>query len=147
MPLFARSKRRASLDRDLRDEVECHLSLRAQQYREAGATPEAAETLARGQFGNVEAIMKDMRDARRKSVATAVAVSTLLAAATVVWTLRSVTSPGNLPELPPTPMVFDFKPRPKSPPPPPPPPPTWEEFVAKVNTFGRSASPAAPGRR
>jgi hypothetical protein len=70
------------------------------------------------------------------------AMSSLLGSLLFFWSTRemNVLTDLQLPALPPPPLVIDIDPQPDSPPPPPPPPPTWEEFVAKVNTFGGVAN-------
>jgi hypothetical protein len=132
-------------DGDLRDEIEFHIAMRTTQHIKAGASPDAAMALARKQFGDMEAAMNGMRQARRKSVTAMLGVSSLAAAAIVFWSVQHLTGPENLriPEPPPAPALVVLHPRPKSPPPPPPPPPTWEQFVAKVNSF-KTAQPAKP---
>lgn len=54
--------RRASLDRDLNDEVAFHLSMREQQNRLAGIDPEEASYSARRQFGNTTSLKERTRE-------------------------------------------------------------------------------------
>jgi hypothetical protein len=130
--LLARLCGGRSLARDLRDEVDFHIAMRAAAYVRDGMTADDAATLARKQFGNVEAIMNDMRQTRLRSsraVFVAVTTASIIVAALWVYAERSARTPVQFP-APALPMTFVKRP------PPPPPPPTWEEFVAKGNTFG-----------
>jgi hypothetical protein len=63
-------------------------------------------------------------------------VSVLLVVLVVFAQLR--TRDVQFPALPEAPKVRDTTRPSDDPPPPPPPQPTWEEFAAKVNTFGKS---------
>ena len=119
-----------SLARDLQDEVDFHIAMRAAAYEKDGATADEAAALARKQFGNEEKIMNDMRRTHLASRAGLIAIMTasLLIVALWVYGGRSLGTPVEFP-APALPMRFVKRP-------PPPPPPTWEEFAAKVNTFG-----------
>jgi hypothetical protein len=128
-----------ALERDLRDEVEFHIGMRAAGYINEGMAPEDADALARRRFGDEEAVMTDMRWARLTSVpGVLVATTTLSLIVAVVW-LYAVAAPVVFP-APALPMKFV-----KRTPPPPRPGPTWDEFVKKVNTFG-DGSPRKPRR-
>ena len=131
MTLFGRS----DLDHDLRTEVEFHIQMRVESYVKDGRAPEEADALARRQFGDVEMVMNGMRQAHlRSSTAALIAVTSaaVIVAGLLVYRASSAIV---FPPLPGVPLQASEK---RVPPPPPPPPPTWEEFVAKVNTFGGS---------
>jgi len=121
-------------ERDLQAEVEFHIDMRAAGYVRDGMRPVDAVALARQQFGDVEVAMNGMRRARLRSRAALLALASASVVAAGLWTY--VSSLGNAPVVfpgiadVPRPMKFVKRP------PPPPPGPTWEEFVAKVNTFG-----------
>ena len=132
-------------ERDLQAEVEFHIDMRAASYVRDGMRPEDAVALARQQFGDVEVAMNGMRRARLRSPRAALfALASASVVAAGLWTYAS--SLGNAPVVfpgiadVPRPMKFVKRPLP------PPPPPTWDEFVAKVNTFGDSGG-AKSGRR
>jgi hypothetical protein len=122
------------LDDELRDEIQFHIDMRVETNMNAGMPPDEAEALARRQFGNVEAAMNGMRQARMRSIRTALVALTFssLAAAGLWFYASTASGPVMLPQFPAVPVQAKVQKRP----PPPPPPPTWEEFVAKVNTFG-----------
>ena len=117
-------------EQDLRDEVDFHIGQRAESHANAGLTPSEAVALARKQFGDMEAVMSDMRRARLRSSRTLLALTSAAVLGAGVW--MYVGTRVVLPVLPGPPIQTEKK----VPPPPPPPPPTWEEFVKKVNTFG-----------
>jgi hypothetical protein len=119
-----------ALDDDLRAEIDFHIEMRTEQHVDAGMTPAEAEALARTEFGDMEAAMNGMRVARTRSIRAAVIAMTFSLVAAAIWFYASTASgPVQLPAVRVQPTV-------QKRPPPPPPPPTWEEFVAKVNTFG-----------
>src|SRR5262249_13135039 len=90
---------RRQLDRDLEDEIQFHLEMRARWNREAGLPPEAALSAARRQFGNqlkwkeairemwslglVESVIKDVRYAVRSLIKTPVFTIVALLALTL----------------------------------------------------------------
>jgi hypothetical protein len=126
-------------DDDLRTELEFHIAMRTQRHINAGMAPDGAEALARKQFGDVEAAMRGMRLARMRSpkmTLIAVTFTSLTIAAVWLFAMMAPTEPIVLPSLPSVPLQLEVQKRP----PPPPPGPTWEEFVAKVNTFGDGKS-------
>lgn len=55
------------LEDDLQTEVQFHIDMRVDSNMNAGMPPDEAEVLARRQFGDVEAAMKGMRQARLRS--------------------------------------------------------------------------------
>jgi hypothetical protein len=121
-------------EQDVRAEVDFHIDMRTASYMKDGTPPEQAAARARKRFGDVEDIMNDMHEARLGSAtAMRIAVTTIsvIAVAWWVYVAAFTGTPVVFPSLPDLPMKFV-----KRVPPPPPPPPTWEEFVAKVNTFG-----------
>lgn len=122
-------------DDDLHTEVQFHIDMRTERHVNAGLTPEDAEALARTQFGDVEAVMNEMRRARLRSSSVAVIIlgsASIIASA--IWMLSLANAPVVFPGIADVPRPMQFVKRP--PPPRPGPGPTWEEFVAKVNTFG-----------
>jgi len=129
--LLARLLSGRSLERDLHDEIEFHIDMRAAAYVKDGMKPEDADALARQHFGDKEAVMRKMRFVRvtspRAAVLAAMAVSSIAA---MMW----ISSRSNVAF--PAPAAFPMRIERRTPPPPPPPPPTWAEFVKKVNTFG-----------
>ena len=131
MKLFGRSDR----ENDLRTEVEFHIQMRVESYLKDGMAPAEADALARRQFGDVEAVMNGMRHAHLRST-TAALIAATSAVMIVMGLLYIASSPGAAIVFPPLPGVPLQASEKRLPPPPPPPPPTWEEFVAKVNTFG-----------
>src|SRR5215207_7165413 len=109
--------------------------MRTQRHVNSGMAPEEAEALARKQFGDVEAAMTGMRLARMRSpnvAVLAVVITSFSIAAIWLFAVLAPAGPVVLPQLPEVPRQVKIQKRP----PPPPPGPTWEEFVAKVNTFG-----------
>jgi len=120
-----------AVDRDIRDEVDFHIEMRTASYMKDGIAPDEAAARAHKRFGDVEEIMRDMHQARLASPRT-IAITTV-SVIVIAWAyIATFTAPPVVfPNLPSLPMKFV-----KRVPPPPPPPPTWEEFVAKVNTFG-----------
>ena len=122
-------------DRDVRDEVDFHIDMRAASYMNDGTPPGEATTQARERFGDVEEIMKDMHRARLRSPKAMLIALTTISVVFIAWWVYIAAFTGAavvFPNPPALPMKFVKR----VPPPPPPPPPTWEEFVAKVNTFG-----------
>ena len=61
------SFRRARVERELNEELTHHLKLLEADFRRRGMTPEEARAAARRQFGNIEQVKQDQRDARRLS--------------------------------------------------------------------------------
>src|SRR5215510_2052245 len=90
---------RRQLDRDLEDEIQFHLEMRARWNREAGLPPDAALNAARRQFGNqlkwkeairemwslgfIESVLKDVRYTTRSLVRTPVFTVVALLALTL----------------------------------------------------------------
>jgi hypothetical protein len=132
-------------ERDLRDELQFHIDMRTERHVNAGLTRRMAEALAREQFGDMEAAMDGMRRARITSVNAALIVMTTALLIVAGMYIYSGSLPGtaiSFPQLASVPAPMKFVKRP----PPPPPGPTWEEFVAKVNTFGDSGGKRTPKR-
>jgi hypothetical protein len=132
-------------DEDLRDELQFHIDMRAQRHVNAGMSPADAEALARKQFGDMEVAMKGMRQARTRSprvVLAALTLTSLSIAGLWLFTVMASTAPVALPPLPRAPLQLEVQKRP----PPPPRGPTWDEFVAKVNTFGDGDRAKTPRR-
>lgn len=122
-------------DDDLETELQFHIDMRAESHVKAGMAREDAEALARRQFGDMEAAMKGMRQARLRSTKTALLALTSSAAIVAALWLYQASTDGGAIVYPPAPAA-QMQGRTQKRPPPPPPGPTWEEFVAKVNTFG-----------
>jgi hypothetical protein len=122
-------------DDDLRSELQFHIDMRAASHVKSGMTPDDADALARQQLGDMEAAMKGMRLARMRSpraalialIVTSLAIAGLWAAGAALL---------NRPMALPQPRAIPVQVKAQKRPPPPPPGPTWEEFAAKVNTFG-----------
>jgi hypothetical protein len=124
------------LERDLEDEVEFHIEMRASEYRKAGMNADEATARAHQQFGDIDSVITGMRHARLTSVATLFMMTALFAAVVAFLIAQQRTRSTDLlmPALPATPVVRDLDLSSGSPPPPPP-PPTCEEFVAKVKAL------------
>ena len=58
--LFRRLFRRSSIDAQVREEIETHIAMRAEQLRQSGMTPAAAERVARRQFGSQVAVRETL---------------------------------------------------------------------------------------
>jgi hypothetical protein len=88
-----------------------------------------------------------MRYVRLASVTILVVTTSFLVMA-LFWLMQRPIGSADLqlPALPAAPRAWHDNQPSDSPPPPPPPPPTWEEFVAKVNTFRGAASDKANNR-
>jgi hypothetical protein len=130
-------------DDDLRAELQFHIEMRTERHMNAGMAPDEAEALARKQFGDMEAAMKGMRLARvRSPKAVVLMLASLSIAAVWLFLMLVPAGPVALPQLPEVPRQVKIQQRP----PPPPPGPTWEEFVAKVNTFGDGKNAKRPSR-
>lgn len=125
-------------DGDLLAELQYHIDMRTERHVQAGLTRDQAEALAREQFGDMEAAMTGMRRARltspRRTVVATMTGVTIVAAISIY--LGSMGTQVVFPQLPGIPAPAKVV---RQSPPPPPPPPTWEEFVAKVNTFAADA--------
>jgi hypothetical protein len=124
------------LNQDLDDETNFHIQMRTDEHVSAGMSAGEATKRATQQFGDVEAMKRQMRHARLTSVTTLVAITSVLLMA--FWAALRTMGSGDpqFPALPAAPIAWHEERPSDSPPPPPPPPPSWEEFVAKVNTFG-----------
>ncbi len=61
MSMLSRLFRRRRLDDELREEIECHLRMRAELNRAAGMTDEESTRAARKQFGNWRLVYEDTR--------------------------------------------------------------------------------------
>jgi hypothetical protein len=90
-----------SLDADLNDEVCFHLRMRAESYMLAGKSEEDAMELARRQFGDIEAVKRAMRGARRHPrYALSAGLMGLVIIVVGLWLYDSSRS-SELPNLPP----------------------------------------------
>ena len=68
MPLRLRSLfRRDQVEQDLNEELQSHLEKKTQEFVNAGLSPEEARRKARREFGGVELVKENCRDARRVS--------------------------------------------------------------------------------
>ncbi len=129
------------LDRDLHEEVQFHLELRATHHQQAGLNREDAMKRAREQFGDVETAKKGMRRARLSSVATLVTITAIAGVLVVsVARNRGGSDDVHVPALPAAPFLLYPDSIQKSPPPPPPPPPTREECLEQAKKVPRICS-------
>ncbi len=81
MSIFTRLTNRLlprHLERDLRDEVEFHIQMRANEHMKDGMTPNEATERAHQQFGDITSVTRKMRQARMSSVTALVALASLL---------------------------------------------------------------------
>src|SRR5687767_11291997 len=88
--------RSSRLERDLRDEVEFHLEMRASQHRQLGVPEEEAMRRANEQFGDKNAATRGMRRARVTSASALLTLSSLIAALIIFWSTQDLRSPSNL---------------------------------------------------
>jgi hypothetical protein len=131
--------------------------MRTKRYLKSGLTAEEAREQAHQQFGDVEAVMAEMR---RERLASWVAVFTLMAALAVCamsWIAQRQLAQMDLimPVAPAAPRVLPaatlqealrgpHRPRSAQPLPPPGPGPTWEQYVKQTKAF--EALERGPGR-
>jgi hypothetical protein len=90
-----------SLEADLNDEVEFHLSMRAESHMLAGKSEEDAMELARMQFGEIEPIKRAMRGARMHPIYVLSAGLTAVVMVIVALWLYDSSLSSELPSLPP----------------------------------------------
>src|SRR5687768_2381020 len=113
------------LARDLEDEVEFHIDMRAGEYVKSGMSADDATKEAHQQFGDVDTVVARMRKERLASSPMLFAMTAVFLAVVVLWIAQRQLG-GDL-ELPSVRAVSIFKdpnlPPTGSPPPPPPPPP------------------------
>jgi hypothetical protein len=145
------------LHRDVHDEVEFHIDMRTKANLKTGLTSEAARDQAHRQFGDLEAVMAEMRQERLASL---VAMFTLMAALAVFvmsWIAQQQLARMDLmmPAAPTAPRLLPpatlqealrdpHRPRGAQLPPPPGPGPTWEQYVKQTKAF--EALEKEPGR-
>jgi hypothetical protein len=141
MSIFTRLANRLlprRLERDLRDEVEFHIELRSNQHLKRGMSADEATRRAHQQFGDINVVMSQMRQARMSSVTALVTLTSLLVGFALLYVVmqRMDTTDLRIPQPPAAPLVRDID-RPSGSPPPPPPGrgPTWEEYVSQANAF------------
>lgn len=139
MSIFTRFTNRLwpnRLTRDLRDEVEFHIEMRANEHLKAGMSKGEAIKEAHQQFGDIDSVMADMREARLSSKWMLVAMTALVAATVVFWIAQRQIGSTDLmtPALPAAPVMRNLDLRSGSPPSPPR-PPTCEEYAAKVKSL------------
>lgn len=149
---FVNRVRPGRLARDLRDEVEFHIHMRADENRNAGMDDDEAVQQARQQFGDVGSVVSDMRKERLASTPMLFAMSALVLAVAVGWIVQQRMASTEL-RLPPVRAVSVFRDPNRvmgSPPPPRPGPgPTWTQFVKQSKAFeALQTGPGvyAPGR-
>ena len=155
MSIFSRFINRVwpgRLARDLRDEVEFHIHMRADENRNAGMDDIEAVKQARRQFGDIGSVVSDMRKERLASTPMLFAMSALVLAVVVVWIVQQRMASSEL-RLPPVRGVSIFRDPNRvmgSPPPPRPGPgPTWTQFVKQSKAFEalqKGPGVYAPGR-
>ena len=110
------------LDRDLQDEVDFHIDMRANEYQKAGMSEEQATHQARQQFGDIDSVMAEMRKERLTSMAMLCAMTALVVAVVVVWLTqqRIANTDLRMPVAPAAPAIRDpDRPSGTAPPPPP----------------------------
>ena len=125
------------LARDLHDEVEFHIHMRASEYRNLGMDADEAAQQARQQFGDIDSIVEDMRKERLASTTMLFAMSALVLVVVVVWIVQPRTgSTDRLPRVPAASIFRDpHRPTGSPPPPRPGPGPTWDQFVKQTKAF------------
>src|SRR5215211_7917450 len=124
------------LARDLEDEVTFHIDMRTTENLRTGVSLEKATTDARKQFGDVEAVMANMRKARVTSTMF-LTMTAVLIAGVVSWHTQqqaAITHP-TLPPVRAVSIFIDPNLQKRSPPPRPPAPPTWSQFVKQTKAF------------
>jgi hypothetical protein len=133
------------LRRDLEDEVEFHIDMKAGEYLKTGMSEDEATKEAHQDFGDIEAVVADMRKERLTSLPMIFAMTAVVVAVVVLWLAQQQLGTGDL-ETPSVRAVSIFRdpnlPRWSSPPPSPPPPPPrdgpgpqWFRFNRHTNTF------------
>ena len=135
---FLNRLRPRRLDRDLHDEVDFHIALRAREHSEQGMSPDAAIKEAREQFGDADSVIAAMRQARLTPVRSLVMATALSAAVVtlVIGQQRVRSLDLDMPAPPEAPVVRHPNQISGSfPPPPPGPGPTWEQYVKQSNAF------------
>ena len=140
------------LARDLQEEVEFHVDMRAKENRSAGMDEDEAARHALRQFGDIDSVVSDMRRERLASMPALFAMSALVLAVVVVWIVQRRMASTEL-RLPPVAAVSIFRDPDRvmgSPPPPRPGPgPTWTQFVRQSKAFEalqKGPGVYAPGR-
>ena len=130
------------LARDLEDEVEFHIDMRASEYVKSGMSADDATKQAHQQFGDAETVIASMRKERLASSPMLFATTAVFLAVVVLWIAQRQLG-GDL-ELPSVRAVSIFKDpnvRTGAPPPPPPPPPRrelgppWFTFNTQTNAY------------
>ena len=135
------------LARDLQDEVEFHIAMRAGEHVKAGLSPNEAAKEARQQFGDIEMIVADMRKERLASMAVVLTFISFLAVAAILWIAqqRMRSTDSRMPVVRAVTIFKDPNLRSRSSPPPRPGPgPTWDQFVKQTKAF--EALQTGPGR-
>src|SRR5687767_14251924 len=132
------------LARDLEDEVEFHIDMRAGEHVKSGMSADDATKEAHQQFGDVETVVASMRKARLASSPMLFATTAVLTVVVLLWIAQQQLG-GRDSELPQVRAMSIFKdpnlPPTGSPPPPPPPPPRsgpgsqWFGFNRQTNAF------------
>jgi hypothetical protein len=134
------------LARDLQDEVEFHIAMRASEHVKAGMSPNDATKEARQQFGDIETVVADMRKERLASMAVVLTVTSLLAVGAILWIAQQrIRTDARIPVVRAVTIFKDPNLRPRSSPPPRPRPgPTWDQFAKQAKAF--EALQTGPGR-
>src|SRR5438067_10999689 len=125
-------------ERDLRDEIQFHIDMRAHQHvRNDGMLSDEAARRATQEFGDVEEIVTKMRHAHVENTSRRMlfVMASTISVTILLWALSPYSNfvRPRTPPLPRPPMKVDQNRRPSGPPPRPRPGPTWEEFVRQVN--------------
>jgi hypothetical protein len=140
------------LGRDLHDEVQFHIEMRAQQNQTDGTHPDEATTQAQQQFGDVDAVVAAMRKERMASTTQLLTITACVVAVVVMWIGQERKRSGDLmmPAPPAAPAVRDPEQLSGLPPPPRPGPgPTWDQYVKQTKAFEalqKGPGTYAPGR-
>lgn len=132
------------LARDLEDEVEFHLDMRASGHVKSGMSADDATKKAHQQFGDVETVVASMRKERLAASPMLFATTGVLIAGVLFWIAQQQLGGGDseLPKVRAVSIFTDPNLPPTGPPPPPPPPPPrsgpgsqWFRFNRQTNAF------------
>ncbi len=125
------------LARELEDEVEFHIAMRTSEHLKAGMSAGEATQEARQQFGDIDAVIADMRKERLAPL-TLFTMTVLVVAVVLIWVAeqRIGSTDLRMPAAPAAPLIRDpDRPSGFAPPPPPGRGPTWEQYVKQANAF------------
>ena len=161
MSMFTRLTNRLwprRLARDLEDEVEFHIDMRANEYVKGGMGADDATKEAHQQFGDVETVVASMRKERLASSTVLFVTTAVLMAVVLLWIAQQQLGGGDseLPQVRAVSIFRDPNLPPTGPPPPLPPPPPrsgpgsqWFRFNRQTNAFeaiDKGPGTYSPGR-